>query len=113
MPSSSTSNSCIVLKVGEFILPSISGWPIVADTTVESEVVVEEGAGVMAVVADTKDDTVVTEGVTVTVAWVDGVAVSTASDDGVTVTVPAGVEDEVHVHVAAAPISYPHNIMQS
>ena len=81
MPSSSTSNSCIVLKVGEFILPSISGLPIVADTT--------------AVVADTKDDTVVTEGVTAV--WVDGVAVATASDDGVTVTVPAGVEDEVHV----------------
>ena len=58
---------------------------------------VEEGAGVMAVVADTKDDTVVTEGVTVTAAWVDGVAGATASDDGVTVTVPAGVEDEVHV----------------
>ena len=38
----------------------------------------EEGAGVMAVVADTKDDTVLTEDVTVTAVWVDGVAVTTA-----------------------------------
>ena len=38
---------------------------------------VEEGAGVMAVVADTKDNAVLTEGIVVTVAWVDGVAVTT------------------------------------